>query len=177
MGNEIQFTGYHRAIEPYARYVLINKQFKLSTDPDEWLGDGIYFWIDLNDAEWWNDHIYRNSYILQSDLVCDIEHYRDLDDPRAMEELEDFAQECRESLNANYDELDLSQDEEYRANLCNFFKQKCGIMLLKCSFPFVRNNAIGFPVIISRPQLCATDNTIIHNTIKYKEIRKKNNSW
>lgn len=176
MGNEIQFTGYHRAAESYARYVLKYKKFKPSTKPQEWLGDGIYFWIDLKDAEWWNDDLFKCSYILQSELSCNSDQYRDLDDPGCMLELEEFAEECRSALNVSHDNLDLGNDKVFRANLCNFYKSQRGIMLMKCSFPFVVKNSIGFPVVVNRPQLCATNNDIIHNTVKLREIRK-NNSW
>ena len=45
-GEEIVVWGYHGTTQERADAILAHGQFRLSQNPWEWLGDGVYFWQD-----------------------------------------------------------------------------------------------------------------------------------
>lgn len=68
-------TGYHGTTLNRAKNILKEKKFTPSSKDTEWLGDGIYYYFDIDDAYKW-----RNSNaILHSVIKIDNDEYLDID--------------------------------------------------------------------------------------------------
>ena len=48
-----EYIGFHGTNINSAEKILKENRFRPSTKPDEWLGKGIYFFADPQDAMWW----------------------------------------------------------------------------------------------------------------------------
>ena len=68
--DEYNTLGYHKTSVIYKESILKNG-FTPSTDVDDWLGEGVYFWEDFKDAEWWKQERYKNM-IKACIFVCNI---------------------------------------------------------------------------------------------------------
>lgn len=68
-------AGYHGTTQASADNILRERKFTLSTSETEWLGDGIYFYEDINDAYDWKEC----EAIIHCVIELDSSRYLDLD--------------------------------------------------------------------------------------------------
>lgn len=68
-------TGYHGTTKENAEHILSTRKFYLSKGEKEWLGSGIYFYPDLNDAYEWRD----SEVFLHAVIKITQDEYLDLD--------------------------------------------------------------------------------------------------
>lgn len=52
---DMLLTGYHGTSQEAAEIIMESKQFLISNKNKEWIGKGIYFYPNINDAYEWND--------------------------------------------------------------------------------------------------------------------------
>lgn len=162
MGN-FAFRGYHKTRIDRAASILKFKCFPISTGDDKWLGDGIYFWDDIENAKWWNKDDYSDGAILSADICCDESRYVDLDDPDQMNRLLTFVDWLIDTAEMGKTTYVFANKAQARAVYCTMYKNAYAIQLLKNSFPWVEYNRAGFKEMHSRPQYCATNMDIIEN--------------
>lgn len=163
MGEQIQIKGYHKSKLDRANRILSSRSFPISTGSNQWLGDGIYFWDNIDNALWWNMNDYRDGAILTADLACDTDQFIDLDDPTQMCKIEEYADWIMEQTKGTDTSISFSDKIEARAFFCTLFKEAYSIQLMKHSFPKLEYNNAGFKTIHYRPQYCATSMDIISN--------------
>ena len=68
-------AGYHGTTRNNAKQILKSKEFKISNGEKEWVGRGIYFYPDINDAYCWR----KSESILHTVIKVDSNEYLDLD--------------------------------------------------------------------------------------------------
>lgn len=68
-------TGYHGTTRDNAEHILSTRKFYLSKGEEEWLGSGIYFYPNLNDAYDWRE----SEVILHAVIKIKEDEYLDLD--------------------------------------------------------------------------------------------------
>lgn len=110
-----------------------------STKNNEWLGTGVYFWGNKEDANWWKNCIKdvdrEDTEILEVELTCEDEHYRDLDQDAHFEE---YTRICSELYSRSKIDLSFSSKAQERNFCCNYYKRLLKLKLLSYRFP-VRN--------------------------------------
>lgn len=79
-------TGYHGTSIKCANTIIKEKQFKVSTNDNDWLGEGIYFYFSLTDAYDWRD----SDAILHSVIKIDDDEYLDIDSEEGEEIYQDI---------------------------------------------------------------------------------------
>ena len=84
----MRLTGYHGTSSENAEKILKNG-YNISDSEKEWLGPGIYFYFDYNDALTWRD---RKNTVLCSVVECKDEEYLDIDSPVGKEIFNDVAE-------------------------------------------------------------------------------------
>lgn len=47
------YVGYHGTDNNAANSIIEMKKFKMSREEDDWLGQGVYFFEDIEDSHWW----------------------------------------------------------------------------------------------------------------------------
>lgn len=164
MDDSFSVLGYHKTRRLRAANIYGTKVFPLSTGRKMWLGDGVYFWDTLENAEWWNQDKYTDGVILSAQLSCKTENYIDLDNPAHMRAIVDYAELIKEQVAADGSvDIDFQDKVQARAFFCTGYKKAYGIQLMRHSFPWLVDNSAGFRELHSRAQYCATDNSIISN--------------
>ncbi len=62
-------VGYHGTAYEYAESIIKTRKMKFSSGYDEWLGRGIYFFGDIEDAKWWcKTRKYSDHAIIKADF-------------------------------------------------------------------------------------------------------------
>lgn len=128
-------TAYHTTAKDRAESILKNKFFYESTQTNEWLGSGIYFWDDIDDAKWWRSNVKGvprdKTVMIEVYLKCKYSEYRDLNIKENMKEFEAI---CEEVINNKFFRLGTLSEVELRNFYCNYYKRKLGIKLLEYNF-------------------------------------------
>ena len=79
----IELVGYHGTIKTNAEKILSSGIFKESNEKDDWLGHGIYFFADVENAiKWANERANRyneEAVVLSANIKCDMNRYLNLD--------------------------------------------------------------------------------------------------
>lgn len=82
-----EYIGYHGTNSEAAEAICETQTFKLSRKEDEWLGEGVYFFCDCEDAIWWckkNQEQFSSTYsvleaIIHAENIIDLSHsYNDM---------------------------------------------------------------------------------------------------
>lgn len=172
---ELELAGYHATF--YQSYIEIRKsgKFQFSNQRDDWLGEGAYFWTNMEDGRFWTNVMkYRNldckkakdkrKVIIECSLKCRSSEYFDLD--INMEKLEQFREELLQKMESSGTKIPLfKNNNERKCYYCNEYKEAKGIKVMSFSFPVLIYNELGFPVDKKkRKQICVSDNDCIHIT-------------
>lgn len=75
-GVKMFMIGYHGTTLKYANSIIEEGKFHISSSDTEWLGDGIYYYFDINDAYEWRDN---TEAILHSVIKIEDSEYLDID--------------------------------------------------------------------------------------------------
>ena len=76
------YIGYHGTDKNAAKLIVDSQKFRPSLEDDEWLGKGVYFYWDIDDARWWcTDYKKLDAYAvlhsrLPAGVVVDLVHSR-----------------------------------------------------------------------------------------------------
>lgn len=152
-------VGYHATITTNKESIL-NEGFKPSNNDDDWLGEGIYFWDDIKNAEWWN----RKGNIISGcificRLTCNLINYLDLDDKAEMDKLDTFSKRYVSEMSKigrkkpvfkNYNQM--------KKFFCDIYCSKNDISILSFTFKHDIINKAGFKTgTFGRRQICVRE--------------------
>ena len=152
MGNVFESIGYHQSSIDNAQSSVRWQSFHIGTRQNLWLGDGIYFWEQYNDAVWW-DGRNKNPAIVSAHIKCQREFFLDLDNKDDKKELKKYYDLVSEEMKKADIDLKFLNDDLVTPFLCNYYKKTYDILLIRYSFPRTSG----------RPQMCATNTTILSN--------------
>ena len=154
-------TGYHKTLELNKNNIL-NNGFKPSNEPDDWLGEGIYFWDNLENANWWKSNNKNfKSCIFVCNLKCDKNKYLNLDND--MNKLENFYKNyLKELARSNSPKPNFKNSNEIKKFFCDLYCLKNNIEILSFTFTHTEKNKVGFITgIKKRRQICVKKNNNI----------------
>lgn len=173
MGEVLGFGAYHGTDLESAVNISKEKIFDLSQKSDEWLGKGIYFWDTLADALWWvqdNNKCKNSPAIVTVFLNVQSEQYFDLDQTSNMDKLLDYVDEYDSEMKRyGHKKPNFTNNKQIRNFYCSLYKEQYSIKLMKFTFKYQDCNKAGFPHLIERVQLCASDNSII-TILKFRGV-------
>lgn len=161
-----ELIGYHTTTRQNAEKILSSTfEVNLKTN-DDWLGEGIYFWEDIANAQWWKSvHFKGTTYdtcTLCAKLICDEEEYIDLSIAKNMNDLVNFADTlANEMAEMGMFFPDFKTPNQMKHFYCTAFKKKYQIKIMRHTFEHKEINPAGFQML--RPQLCATDASVVHD--------------
>ncbi|MHB9307305.1 hypothetical protein KST83_03910 [Fusobacterium nucleatum] len=166
------FTGYHGTVGEDVRIILndiLKNGFRISSKNNEWLGRGIYFFDNINNAHWWNNSNRKkelNKGIIKAEIFSKIEYFLDLDDE---EDRKKFKAKIPEYKKMIRDEgVELGEEDANRILAClllNLYSKEHGIKLLRKTFSLNNENLLEV-LSKTQTQYCVTDNS----NIRKKEI-------
>lgn len=171
------YEGYHGTVSNYARKIdsdgFIIKDIK--PEDDHWLGHGIYFYEDYEDAMYWADS--KSKKRNQSPVVYKVkleatdEAIFDLDIKENSIKIFEYAKEYEESLK----ELGIiikGNKRQYRCTLLDSYKFEFGIMIMlytfENNFSWTGNNIKSniIDIKFKKKQICATNPSVIKDISK-----------
>ncbi len=164
----VSLKGYHTTTSKNARQIYSDKKFFSSNKSNEWLGEGVYFWLKYADAMYWFEKSYVSvdeMCIISVDLNLNEDKILDLDSDKDMNTLVHFANTYNEEMLKMSKKIPFFKNrDEQRCFYCNLYKRKYSLDAIIFSFP-QEYNSVGFTV--KRKQIC------VHNT-KAIDIEKLN---
>lgn len=166
----VNIKGFHGTLDEKANKIL-NSKFIHSSKNSEWLGSGVYFFVERKDAEWWAkleagkpQNKYSVPTVLSANIVTDDEFFYDLDLQRNMDKMRKEARAWLQNPNLGF-RADLSR-EQLRCLVCNLYARKHGIKVFTFTFPAITTNEIGFTYSKMQRQICVNDDSCIRNLRK-----------
>lgn len=167
----IELVGYHGTIKTNAEKILSSGIFKESNEKDDWLGHGIYFFADVENAiKWANERANRyneEAVVLSVNIKCDMNRYLNLDYQFNRRKVSLFFKDI-----INKSDKDISfykRDEEKRCIACDLYKDFFGIYVIE--FTFSRKvkkghsedkDILGFSSVPEK-QICVSNHQCISN--------------
>lgn len=132
----IELIGYHGTVKTSAEKILSSKEFIESNNDNEWLGHGIYFFADIENAiKWASERAKRYkepAIILSADIKCNPDKYLDLDYKANRDKVSSFMKDILEKTGK---ELSFhKRDEEKRCIALNLYKEMFNIDVMEFSF-------------------------------------------
>ena len=157
--DEYNETGYHTTYTIY-KDSIINNGFKPSVEDGDWLGEGVYFWDNEENALWWK----RKSSLMEKcifvcDLNCPVENYLNLDDKSRMKEFEKFSGKYLSSMiSLSKMKPSFSNNDQRRKFFCDIYCTKNDIDILSFTFEHDITNKFGFKTgTYKRRQICVRE--------------------
>ena len=171
------FVGYHGTIKEYADNIIAEDSFHISTKSNEWLGKGIYFFVDKNSAKWWADMAQRKAKrncsfngddtpkILSVIIIYCDNQYFDLDIKDNLEQVSQGAQAFFELLKSQKMGIPKFKDSfQYASFAMDLFIEKHPEIKVVSKTFLDRRSEIYFDGYMSmQKQVCAIDNSVISN--------------
>lgn len=152
-------TGYHATLTKNKESIM-NEGFKPSNKDDDWLGEGIYFWDDIKNAEWWN----RKSKAISKcvficNLTCNLINYLDLDNKVEMDKLNVFSKRyMNEMIKKSHKKPVFKNNNQIRKFFCDIYCSKNDISILSFTFKHDIINEAGFKTgTLGRKQICVRE--------------------
>lgn len=162
--------GYHATFTIY-KESIITSGFKVSNNEDDWLGEGVYFWDDIKNAEWWKKKggIIPEC-IFVCELKCDLSNYFDLDNKFEMDKLDAFSKSyLREIAKSSGKKPNFKNNNQIRKFFCDMYCSKNSISILSFTFMHDIINKAGFKTgTFGRRQICVRELSCI-SVIDVKE--------
>lgn len=170
----LKFNAYHGTDLESAISITKEKSFHISQDGNEWLGKGIYFWDSWKNALLWlQDNNKRDkevSAIITVHLDVRPNQYFDLDESHNMEKLLEYVCNYNSEMKKfGKSKPNFKNPRQVRNFYCSLYKEQYNIKLIKFTFNHQPCNDAGFPKLVSRVQLCASDNSIV-NILEYRRV-------
>lgn len=162
----VELIGYHGTLSSNADSIIKTQSFLHSIKDDEWLGPGIYFFLNFELAKRWaEDKRYREhkesdkAVVVKTNIFCSENNYLNLDDSEILAQMDS---EFREVLKAAKLEITLDTPNKRKYAACKYYAEKYNISVI--SFTFyrkIRYKAIGFEYYRPERQICVLDNNVI----------------
>lgn len=176
MSIQRKITCYHGTSKANADKIVKEHLFFQSDKENEWLGRGIYFFGEKEDAHWWNSHSRfdgQEMEILEVELVCDESDILDLDDRATFLEVNNLVGEMLRSTPANGVNLENKSKHQRQCFFCNYVQTlvpQIKIRTYTFSTPFYKNNLTDFGFSKKQKQYCVVDHEVI-KTVNGKNWR------
>ena len=120
----MEFIGYHATNKDNAEKI-INYGYTYNPDPTHWLGDGAYFFLDLDLAKWWANQPtlkygeINTPVIIQSKISCRDERCVDM---RNLDQYREIARKFKDFMEFGIKTIEFSKDTVAVPKLrCAFF--------------------------------------------------------
>lgn len=154
INKEYNEIGYHTTLSCHKDDIIKNG-FYTSNKNDDWLGEGVYFWDNETNANWWKKDtgIFKKC-IFICDLRCPIANYINLD--LEMEKFESYLKEyLRSSYGKRLAKPKFKNSNECKKFYCDLYCSKNDICILSFSFVHDIISKFGFKIgTIKRRQIC-----------------------
>lgn len=179
MKNQFEIEGYHGTFKDNV-HKIIEEGYTFSRRENHWLGQGIYFYEDIELAKWFITRKYNKKYRKQISVIKSIlntasDKVLDLDTNDGV----DFVYKAlKELINEIKIEFNIDDETTNRCIILDIIKEYYSIDIIKMTFK-TNNQSYGganikffeenyFPVGIyySETQICATDNKCIKHSIE-----------
>ncbi|WP_101698486.1 hypothetical protein [Clostridium minihomine] len=163
MEDTVRLKGYHNTSLENAYNIISEKYFYLSKKNTEWLGCGIYFWDEYDNAVWWSTKQKNPSHaIIIACIKANSSKFLDLDQQENMDKLVEFARQFNEENKHNNMIPNFKNNTQIRQYYCTGYKKRFDVKIMKYTFKYPVINCVGFPTQeIERVQLCLSDNETI----------------
>lgn len=147
--------GYHKTL--CIKLDSIRKNgFEPSKNKDDWLGLGVYFWDNIENARWWNvgTGAVIKPCIIICELKCDLSQYLDLD--KEMDKLDKFCQKYIKELNRQgLPKPYFKNSHEKKKFFCDLYCKQKNFTILSYTFKHDIMNHAGFKIDTKeRRQIC-----------------------
>lgn len=155
--DEYNEVGYHTTYKKYKDSILKNG-FKPSVQKNDWLGEGVYFWDNEDNAQWWSKRsTSASTCILVCDLKCQAVEYLDLD--TQMKVFENFLKRYfKSATNDVVAKPNFKNNDERRKFFCDLYCTHNNIRILAYTFNHEIINQFGFKVAtVKRRQICVRE--------------------
>lgn len=156
-------TGYHTTLKIYKESIIENG-FKPSNNEDDWLGEGIYFWDNIKNAEWWiSDKAMLSKCIFICDLQCNLSNYLNLDNKSEMTKFEMFSKQyVKEMARLSNKKPNFKNSNQRKKFFCDIYCSRNNISILSFTFEHDIINKAGFKTgTFNRRQICVRDSNCI----------------
>ncbi len=166
MSIERKITCYHGTSKNNAEKILKEQIFLESDRETDWLGRGIYFFEEKEDALWWNSHsrfIGQKMEILEVELEFPEDSWLDLDDRGTKRSVTSFVQERLRHKPLQLQNLIEMDRYKRQCFFCNYLQNYIPeIRIRSYNFPakFQSNNPFDFG-FSTRKQFCVVEQSII----------------
>ena len=151
--------------------LIVNEGFKCSTQDNDWLGEGVYFWDEISNAYWWANNakrdISKEKCIIVCELNCPINKYLELDVEMKM--FVDFLTDYENKMKKYNGSKPVFKSNDMRKKFyCDVYCSQNKISILAHTFEYPKNK-FGFKIgTILRRQVCVRDPNLI--TIQRKKV-------
>jgi hypothetical protein len=158
-----KITGYHGTSAAAADCIRREQHFRESTNDDEWLGSGVYFFFYRRHAEnWIIRRKLKQGTVLTVQLQYDDDAMLDLDDPNQMQslnhEMESLNKLINDSISVQWPEKDALHKRWCFG--CNLYRQlHPEIGIISYTFPQKKTGVSNFH--FNERQLCVSQSEII----------------
>ena len=155
----ISLKAFHTTTSKNARQISFTKKFNPSNKNNEWLGEGIYFWVTYPDAMYWFEKSYTfvdEMCIISVNLSLNEDKILNLDIPHDMNMLVNFTNTYNNEMCKKSKKLPRFKTiEEQRCFYCNLYRKINSLDAIIFTFSQEYND-VGFAV--KRKQIC------VHNS-------------
>lgn len=154
---EYNEKGYHTTFIKYKDNIIKNG-FCKSNKSNEWLGEGVYFWDNEENALWWRQKEKSlQKCIFICDLKCHLSKYLDLD--ADMHKFEKYLHKYLKTIPSDCDEKpNFKNIPQCRKFFCDIYCIKNNISILAFTFEHDKISRFGFKTGSEmRRQICVRD--------------------
>lgn len=155
--DEHKEIGYHKTLCIYMDSITENG-FNPSNSKDDWLGLGVYFWDNIENAKWWNNSSESiiKTCIITCELKCDLSQYLDLDVEHEMNKLDKFSRKYIKNLrDKNLPRPKFKNANQKKKFFCDLYCTQNNYTILSHTFKHDIMNFAGFKIgTKERRQIC-----------------------
>ena len=164
----MELIGYHGTNQEYGNQIIREQKMHASTREDEWLGKGVYFFWDKNDAIWWchKKHI-ESAFLIHANIHC--ENVLDLVHDRECQE--EFSKYCQ-LVKDKSDRMTNGKTRRNYMSLAIKLLMKRSHIKIEVSIgnfpenrqfwnPIERLHEDKFPILVGQVQICVYDEKCI----------------
>lgn len=160
--DEYKEIGYHKTLYIYVDSIK-KDGFKPSNKDDDWLGLGVYFWDDIENAKWWRagtGSVIKNC-IIECELKCNMNQYANLNDE--MEKFDTFCKNYMKEIRKNKLPRPIFKNNNQKKKyFCDLYSIKNNLSILSYEFEHDIINTAGFKIgIKKRRQICVRNPKLI----------------
>ncbi len=160
--DEYKEIGYHKTLYIYVDSIK-KDGFKPSNEEDDWLGFGVYFWDNIENAKWWNvgTGSIMQRCIIKCELKCNMNQYVNLNED--MDKFELFCKKyMKEIQENNLPRPKFKNSNQKKKFFCDLYSTKHNLSILSCEFEHDIINIAGFTIgRKKRRQICVRNPKLI----------------